>query len=302
SRCGRQGDRVAGARRHEVRRRPAGILVLIVRVHDVHTSDGRVVVERQIRPQDGGEGRAGNRPRCRRPWRRHERRRIDPTEAVVDQRDHLPAVRVRGRERIQADRPADGHAEIAAVEAGRIPVGGLRRHGRGQEEQEGEPEDRRDRELAHHNSPSSVGRSSSSAEAPSSFFMSSILMPPSPPPPPPPRPLRAWPIARPTRRAMTVSTGNRISPTDAVDTPCASYEPSAWTITAVPATVRDEASLTTPETTVRSLDVRRPAELRSREIAGAVESLTTVNEVDAVFPSASIALTGIVFVPSIRLT
>src|SRR5438093_10508489 len=82
----------------------------------------------------------------------------------------------------------------------------------------------------------------------------------------------------------------------------ASNEPSAWTITAVPATVRDEASLTTPEATVRSLDVRRPAELRSREIAGAVEALTTVNEVDAVFPTASIALPRSVFAPSIRLT
>src|SRR6266704_777057 len=41
----------------------------------------------------------------------------------------------------------------------------------------------------------------------------------------------------------------------------------------MPATVRDAASLTTPETTVRSFEVRSPAELRSREIAGAVESL-----------------------------
>ena len=73
-------------------------------------------------------------------------------------------------------------------------------------------------------------------------------------------------------------------------------------IAGMPATVNDEASLTTPETTVRSFEVRSPAELRSKEIAGAVESLTTVSEVEAVFPRASLALTSIVFDPSIKET
>ena len=81
-----------------------------------------------------------------------------------------------------------------------------------------------------------------------------------------------------------------------------SNEPSAWTIAGMPATVTEDASLTTPDTTVRSFDVRRPAELLRREIAGAVASLTTVSEVEAVFPSASVALTSIVFVPAIRVT
>ena len=81
-----------------------------------------------------------------------------------------------------------------------------------------------------------------------------------------------------------------------------SNDPSARTVAGIPATVKEADSLTTPEMTVRSLFVRTPAELLTSEMDGAAESRTTVIDVRAVFPFASVAVTSMTLEPSTRAT